>query len=257
LNVQPTRSKTVDKITVHILPTNQQVGQKAAEDFATKLSTIIANKGEATAILATGNSMLTFFEALRARKDIAWDKVNLFHMDEYLGMSDQHPASFPNYIRKNLTNHVNPKAFYPMKGDVSDTQLELRRYNDLLRKFPADICVLGIGENGHLAFNDPPADFGTRDLIHIVTLDERCRMQQVNEGHFKTIDDVPKRAITLTVPALLNAKHVLAIVPEARKAEAVKMALEGPVTTNCPGSILRTRSNVTMYLDQESASKLS
>jgi glucosamine-6-phosphate deaminase len=256
LNNQSTRTITVDKITVHILPSNHQVGQKAAEDFATKISTIIANKGEAAAILATGNSMLTFFEALRARKDIAWNKITLFHMDEYLGMSDQHPASFPNYIRKHLTNHVTPKVFYPMKGDVSDTQLELRRYNDLLRKFPADICVLGIGENGHLAFNDPPADFATRDLIHIVTLDERCRMQQVNEGHFEKIEDVPKRAITLTVPALLNAKYVLAVVPEARKAEAVKKALEGPVTPDCPGSILRTRPNVTMYLDQESASQL-
>jgi len=257
LNNQPTRTITVDKINVHILPSNKEVGQKAAEDFATKISAIIANKGEAAAILATGNSMLTFFEALRARKDIAWNKVTLFHMDEYLGMSDQHPASFPNYIRKNLTNHVTPKVFYPMKGDASDTQSELHRYNDLLRRFPADICVLGIGENGHLAFNDPPADFATRDLIHIVTLDERCRMQQVNEGHFETIADVPKRAITLTVPALLNAKYVLAIIPEARKAEAVKKALEGPVTPECPGSILRTRSNVTMYLDQESASQLS
>jgi len=257
LNVQPGRSKNVEKITVHILQSNQQVGQKAAEDFATKLSTAIANKGEAAAILATGNSMLTFFEALRARRDIAWDKVNLFHMDEYLGMSDQHPASFPNYIRKNLTNHVTPKAFYPIKGDVSDVQSELRRYDELLRKYPADICVLGIGENGHLAFNDPPANFATRDLIHVVTLDEECRMQQVHEGHFKTIDDVPKRAITLTIPALLNAKYVLAVVPEARKAAAVKKALEGPVTPNCPGSILRTRPNVTMYLDEESASKLT
>lgn len=255
--MQPTRSKKVDKITVHILQSNTQVGEKAAEDFSKLLSTIISSKGEAAVILATGNSQLTFFEALRARKDIEWNKVNLFHMDEYLGMSDQHPASFPKYIRDNLATHVNLKKFYPMNGEAQDAQMELKRYSDLLRKYPPDICVLGIGENGHLAFNDPPADFTTTNLIHIVTLDERCRMQQVNEGHFPTLNDVPKRALTLTVPALLNAKHVLAIVPEARKAEAVKNALEGPVTPNCPGSILRTRPNVTMYLDQESASKLA
>ena len=249
-------SKKIDEITVHVLTSDEEVGRGAAEDFVTHLTAVLKVKDEASIILATGNSQLTFFEALRGRNDIAWNKINLFHMDEYLGISDQHTASFPRYIREKLTDHVHPKVFYPMDGRVLDVAAELKRYAELIRNHPTDICVLGIGENCHVAFNDPPADFQTINLIHLVNLDERCRMQQVNEGHFPTLEDVPKRAITLTIPALLNAKHVLAVVPEIRKAEAVKAALEGPLTPDCPASILRTRSNVTMYLDQDSASKL-
>jgi glucosamine-6-phosphate deaminase len=194
--------------------------------------------------------------ALRAKKNLPWDKVSIFHMDEYLGMSDRHSESFPRYIREKLVNFVYPGAFYPMHGDASDVNMDLKRYAGFLREFPPDVCVLGIGENGHLAFNDPPADFETQDVIHIVTLDERCRLQQVNEGHFRTLGDVPSRAITLTVPSLLAAKHVLAVVPEVRKAAAVKAALQGSVTPDCPASILRTKQNVTMFLDLESASLL-
>jgi glucosamine-6-phosphate deaminase len=132
----------------------------------------------------------------------------------------------------------------------------MKRYKNLLREFPPDICVMGIGENGHLAFNDPPADFETKEVIHVVNLDSRCRMQQVNEGHFATLDDVPTRAISLTVNALLDVKRALVVVPELRKARAVKAALQGPVTPDCPASILRTKPNVTLYLDRESASLL-
>ena len=143
-----------------------------------------------------------------------------------------------------------------MRGDTPDVDAELRRYASLLEQYPADACVLGIGENGHLAFNDPPADFETEKAIHIVNLDYKCRTQQVGEGHFHTVDDVPKLALSLTVPALLKAEHVLAVVPEARKAEAVKAALQGPVTPDCPASFLRTGAHVTLYLDQDSAALL-
>jgi glucosamine-6-phosphate deaminase len=177
-------------------------------------------------------------------------------MDEYLGMSDQHPASFPRYIREKLVDHVDPRAFYPMHGDAPDVEAELARYAALLEAHPPDACVLGIGENGHLAFNDPPADFETGEVIHVVELDRRCRMQQVGEGHFATLDEVPQRAVSLTVPALLAPNHVLAVVPEGRKAEAVRAALRGPVTPQCPASILRTQPDVTLYLDAESASLL-
>ena len=177
-------------------------------------------------------------------------------MDEYLGMSGHHPASFARYIREKLVGFVNPEAFYPIRGDAPDVGAELKRYADLLGRHPADVCVLGIGENGHLAFNDPPADLETDQVIHIVDLDQKCRMQQVGEGHFPTLDDVPRQAITLTVPALLAAKRVLAVVPEARKARAVQAALEGPLTPDCPASILRTRPHVTMYLDKDSAALL-
>jgi glucosamine-6-phosphate deaminase len=242
---------------VHVFESNNDLGQRAGDDFAELLSRVVEDRGQAVVILATGNSQLTFFRALRAQNGIPWSKVRVFHMDEYLGMSDEHPASFPRYIREKLVDVVKPAGFYPIRGDSPDVESELTRYANLLREHPPDLCVLGIGENGHLAFNDPPADFQTPELIHVVNLDLKCRMQQVGEGHFLTLEDVPKRAITLTVPALLRVKHVLAVVPEARKAAAVKAALQGRITPDCPASILRTHPHVTMYLDRESAASLN
>ena len=256
MSFRRTESKTVDRMLVHILESNEQLGQSAAEHFGNLIAQIAREQGRVAVILATGNSQLTFMSALRVKKDLPWDKVTVFHMDEYLGMSEQNPVSFPRYIREKLVNFVHPASFYPIHGDASDVDVELKRYTDLLREFPPDVCVLGIGENGHLAFNDPPADFDTQEVIHVVNLDERCRLQQVNEGHFRALEDVPRRAITLTVPSLLAATYILAVVPEARKAPAVKAALLGPVTPDCPASILRTKPNVTMYLDLESASLL-
>jgi len=257
MKVDPIRSKTFGRMSVRIFDSNEKLGQRAADDFGILLSQVTNERGRAAVILATGNSQLTFFNALRALKAIVWDKVTVFHMDEYLGMSDRHPASFAHYIREKLVDVVDPAGFYPIRGDSSDVDSELKRYSSLLREFHPDVCVLGIGENGHLAFNDPPADFQTKEVIHVVSLDLKCRMQQVGEGHFRTLEEVPKRAISLTVPALLAVKHVLAVVPETRKASAVKAALEGPVTPDCPASILRTQSHVTMYLDHESASLLT
>jgi len=243
-------------MTVRVFDSNEKLGQIAANDLALLLSRIVSEQGHVSIVLATGNSQLTFFSALRLKSDVPWYAVTVFHMDEYLGMPESHTASFARYLREKLVNHVHPAAFYPIRGDTSDAESELKRYGGLLREFPPDICVLGIGENGHLAFNDPSADFETKKVVHIVNLDSECRMQQVNEGHFPSIDDVPQQAITLTVPALLAAAHVLAIVPEARKAAAVKAALQEPVTPTCPASILRTKAHVTMYLDRESASTL-
>lgn len=255
--VEPLRTLRMDQIPVHIFATPDGLGRRAADDLAEIIAHAIEDHGLASIILATGNSQLKFLNALRRKPGIDWDRVVVFHMDEYLGMSDRHPASFPRFIREKLTDYVEPRAFYPIRGDTPDVEAELERYTGLLRRHPADACVLGIGENGHLAFNDPPADFETQELIHVVNLDRRCRMQQVGEGHFETVEDVPKQALSLTVHALLMAQHVLAVVPEARKAEAVQCALQGPVTPDCPASILRTRPNVAMYLDRESASQLS
>jgi glucosamine-6-phosphate deaminase len=256
MSVQPVRTLHVDQIPVHVFESNEALGKRAAADLSELLAQAIADHGRASIILATGNSQLSFMQALRVKPDVEWDKVVVFHMDEYLGMSDRHPASFPKYIREKLTDHVHPRAFYPMRGDAPDVGAELERYAGLLEQHPADVCVLGIGENGHLAFNDPPADFETEKAIHIVHLDQKCRMQQVGEGHFATLDDVPTQALSLTVPALLKARRVLAVVPEARKAEAVRAALQGPVTPDCPASILRTQPHVTMYLDADSAGML-
>jgi glucosamine-6-phosphate deaminase len=171
-------------------------------------------------------------------------------------MADDHPASFSRYMQEKLVARVNPKAFYGIRGDHQPAEEEIARYGQLVRDLDPTICVMGIGENGHLAFNDPPADFDTRELIHIVELDEACRAQQVGEGHFATLDDVPTHALTLTVHALLRPDSVIVLAPEGRKAHAVKQALEGPVTPECPASILQTTAKARLYLDGESSAQL-
>jgi len=252
--VTPLETKIVEKMPVRVFASNELLGRAAADDFATIITQLLNKQDKVAVIFACANSQLTFLNALKDMKGIDWSRIAVFHMDEYLGMSDQHPASFARFIREKLVNFVNPGGFYPLNGNTPDVKSELKRYTDLMTKYPPDVCVLGIGENGHLAFNDPPADFHTKELIHVVDLDSVCRTQQVNEGHFPTLDDVPKHALSLTVPALLAPKHVLAIVPEERKAAAIQTALTGPVTPNCPASILRTQPHVTLYLDQDSAS---
>jgi glucosamine-6-phosphate deaminase len=247
---------TYGKMPVEIYKTNEALGQAAADDFARIVGHAVDRRGEAAVILATGNSQLSFMRALRSTTSLAWDRITIFHMDEYLGMSDQHPASFRRYIREKLTDVVKARRFVGMKGDAADVEAEMVRYTTLLAKHEPVVCVLGIGENGHLAFNDPPADFDTDKTVHVVTLAETARRQQVGEGHFSSLAEVPRQALSLTVPALLAPPHVLAVVPEARKAAAVKAALEGPVTPECPASILRTQEHTKLYLDRDSASML-
>jgi glucosamine-6-phosphate deaminase len=241
---------------VSVFDTVAALAAATADDLAAILRQAIAEHGTAAAIFATGNSQLAFYQALQARDDIAWDRVTVFHMDEYLGLSEQHPASFRRVIRERLVAGVHPRAFYGMAGDAPDIEAEMERYADLLKNHQPIACVMGIGENGHLAFNDPPADFTTRRLIHVVTLVESCRQQQVGEGHFARLEEVPQQAISLTVPALLTPRHVLVIAPEARKAAAVRAALEDPITPDCPASILRTVPNARLYLDHDSAALL-
>jgi len=178
-------------------------------------------------------------------------------MDEYVGMDDQHPASFARYMRERVVDVVHPSAFHYVDG-MNDVAAECTRYAELLRTHPLDLCCLGIGENGHLAFNDPPvANFDDPEDVKEVELDDACRRQQVGEGHFNGLDDVPRTAITVTIPALLRAARVLAIVPEARKADAVRRALEEPVATSCPASVLRRAPHATLYLDEASAAIIS
>ena len=243
----------VEQMPVAIYESNVALGRAAAADFADIVKRAVIERGAAAVILATGNSQLTFIGALHEHPDIPWNKVSVFHMDEYLGMSEQHPASFRRFLREKVADVYHPRAMIGMRGDTTDVEAELARYTALLEEHKPDLCVLGIGENGHLAFNDPPADFQTSKTIHVVTLDELCRRQQVGEGHFATLDDVPKQALSLTVPALLKPPRVMAIVPEARKANAVRAALRGPVTDSCPASILRTQAHAKLYLDADSA----
>jgi glucosamine-6-phosphate deaminase len=197
---------------------------------------------------------LTFLEALRQQKNVPWPKVNVFHMDEYIGIDPNHPASFPNFLKQHFLSYVTVKAFYPVNGQIGCVEETCADYARWLREHPADFCACGYGENGHLAFNDPPyADFKDPVWAKVVRLDEMSRRQQVGEGHFQKLGDVPTHAITLTVPALLAAKRVLCLVPEARKSEAVYRALRMPVREDCPGSILRQTAHAHLFLDRDSA----
>lgn len=241
---------------VSIAPTNAELGVSAAQDFATAVRAALTVREEIAVILATGNSQLSFVTALWEHDDIDWSRIILLHMDEYIGMSADHPASFYRWMEEKLVQRVHPKAFYGIRGDAPVAE-EITRYTDLIRTLKPAICVMGIGENGHLAFNDPPADFDTKELFKIVYLDDQaCRLQQVNEGHFSSLADVPDRALSLTVHALLQPEMVMVLTPETRKAKAVKEALEGPITEQCPASILQTAANARLYLDAESSALL-
>jgi glucosamine-6-phosphate deaminase len=247
----------VEALKIEIYPDREALGRAAALSAGDFLRSVLEHEPHANAIFATGNSQLTFLRALVDEPGIDWGRVNVFHMDEYAGMSADHPASFRRFLREKLVDSVHPAAFFGVQGDAPDLEEECLRYAALLADYPPHLCCLGFGENGHLAFNDPPyADFDDPDPVKLVKLDERSRRQQVGEGHFSQLDDVPCDAITLTIPALLSAQKVLAVVPEARKAYAVRAALTGPVTTDCPASILRLAAHARLYLDRDSASEL-
>jgi glucosamine-6-phosphate deaminase len=252
----PVVTVMVDRLPVSIYKSNEDMGLAAALDAREIMKGAIAEKGEANIILATGNSQLTFLHALRTLDGIDWSKVSVFHMDEYVGIDPNHPASFPRFLRDHILEAVKPRAFYPVPGQAGDLEQACREYEALLKAHPADMVACGWGENGHIAFNDPPAVFDDPVWVKVVELVEAARRQQVNEGHFASLKQVPTHAITLTVPALLAAKAMLCIVPEARKAEAVRACLKEPVSPDYPGSILRRVNHARLYLDEDSASRL-
>jgi glucosamine-6-phosphate deaminase len=251
------QDRIVDRMGVHVHPDARSLGRAAADAAAAVLRRAVAERGVAHAMFATGNSQLDFVHALvGATPDVPWSDVVVFHMDEYVGAGPRHPAGFQRWIRERIVDQVGPRAAHYLDG-AAEPGAECHRYAELLRTHPLDLCCLGIGENGHLAFNDPPvADFDDPLVVKVVELDAACRRQQVNEGHFPSLDDVPTKALTVTIPALLAATTVLAVVPEARKAEPVRRALIGPVSTACPASVLRTRSHVSLYLDPGSSGAL-
>jgi len=257
----PYKQLRCDQLNVQIHPNDDQLAEVAAQAAAEIISQALATRGEASVIFATANSQVKFLKALIAgqgqRWDVDWSKVTMFHMDEYLGLPNTHPASFRNYMMKNVEPLLKPRVFHYLEGDAMEPLDAIATYATLLEKHSPDLCCLGIGENGHIAFNDPPvADFADTAPIKIVKLDEACRMQQVGEGHFPNFEAVPAYALTLTIPTLCSAKHMLAIVPEKRKAQAVHDTLKGPIATACPASYLRTQSHCTLFLDQDSASLL-
>jgi glucosamine-6-phosphate deaminase len=245
---------TFDGATVYVHPDEAAMSRAAADQAAAIMRAAVQARGVAHAMFATGNSQLAFIEALVTETpDVPWSDTVLFHMDEYVGVGPDHPAGFQRYIRERIVDRTSPRAVYYVEG-LGDPAAECTRYADLLLAHPLDLCCLGIGENGHLAFNDPPvADFHDPLDVKVVELEAACRQQQVNEGHFPDMSSVPDLAITVTIPALLRAAQVLAIVPEGRKAAPVRAALTGPVSTACPASALRTISHATIHLEPASA----
>lgn len=253
----PEAAFKADALSVRILPTTSAMAAAAADEVADIFKTAIEERGRARAIIGTGNSQDRFLEHLLRRPGIDWSRVEFFHMDEYLGMSIEHSASFRHYLRERVANVVHPGASHYLDGDAMEPLKAMQDYAAALDSAPIDVCCLGIGENGHIAFNDPPvADFEDPEALKIVKLDDKCRQQQVGEGHFPDLDAVPMYAITLTVPTLCRVRRMVTVVPERRKAEAVKASLEGPVSTDCPGSFLRRQAHATLYLDADSASLL-
>ena len=250
------QERTVDALQVRVFRDADALARTAAADAAATLRAAIGARGSANAMFASGNSQLRFLHALAHVEGVDWAQVVGFHMDEYVGVGNDHPASFHRYMQEQVARPLRVGDFHYLDG-TTDPVEEAAQYAALLRQFPIDVCCLGIGENGHLAFNDPPvAEFDDPLDVKVVTLDDSCRRQQVGEGHFATIDDVPARAITVTIPALLRAERVLAIVPEGRKREPVRRALIEQISPACPASILRRAPHATLYLDRDSSSLL-
>ncbi len=246
-----------DNLNVVIAEDARRMGELAAQDIYAAIMELLSKKEKINMIFAAAPSQNTTLEAL-LKKDIPWERIRAFHMDEYIGLPEGSTASFGSYLREHLFDKVPFESVHYINAFGTDRAAECARYSELLRKYPVDIVCLGIGENGHIAFNDPPvADFSDPYLVKEVKLDERCRLQQVHDGCFACIDDVPQYALTLTVPALTAAERMFCVVPYATKAAAVKeMLTTTHIDEHCPATILRRHSGATLYCDQESAAGL-
>jgi len=233
----------------------QTMSEAAAERAATVLRQTVTTRGRARIIAATGASQFRFLEALTAAPDVPWPEVEMFHLDEYVGLPIDHPASFRKYLLERLIGKTGITHYHLLDGE-RDPKTVAEEVGQAIASDTVDVAFVGIGENGHLAFNDPPADFETTAPYLIVTLDEACRRQQVGEGWFASVADVPTQAISMSVREILRAREILCVVPDARKAKAVKATVEGDVSPMVPASILKTHPNATLYLDQPAAALL-
>ena len=233
----------------------KEMARVAADQAASILRDTIQKQGKARLIAATGAAQFEFLEALTTLPAIDWKRVEMFHLDEYIGLPETHPASFCRFLKERLIQKTGMVHYHLLNGD-EDPAAVIRRTGEALQSAPIDVAFVGIGENGHLAFNDPPADFETEEPYIIVTLDEPCRRQQLGEGWFDSLADVPRRAISMSVRQILKTKQILCIVPDARKANAVKACFDGEISPLAPASILRTHPNTTVYLDKNSAALL-
>lgn len=247
----------IDRLQVFVAESREEMGRLSGHDIAAMIKLLLSIKEELNVMFAAAPSQNDVLATLVADPEIDWSRVNAFHMDEYIGLSRTAPQGFGNFLRERVFDKAQFKSVSYINPEATDPLAEADRYEALLLAHPMDVCILGIGENGHVAFNDPgEADFSDARLVKPVHLDERCCQQQVNDGCFASLDEVPKMALTVTVPGLMRAKAMFCIVPTTNKAEAVKNTLMGEVSPICPASILRTKANARLYLDPASASLL-
>jgi glucosamine-6-phosphate deaminase len=255
--IEPSKSFYVDHLLVEVYASEMEMSESVAKITHQYLQNLLDKQDTVAILLATGNSQIRFLEALIALEGIDWSRIILFHLDEYLGITSDHPASFRRYLRERVEEKVCPQQFYYIAGDTLQPIAECDRYTRLLENQPIDLCFLGIGENGHLAFNDPAvADFQDPAKVKLVKLDDVNRQQQVNTAYFANLADVPQYAFTVTIPMICTAKKIICLAPATRKAQVVKTLLTGNITTNCPASILRQQPQATLFLDVNSASLL-
>ena len=246
------------ELPVYASETARDLGLAAAEYIASEMRAIAATHPILSIVFATGASQLETLRALTAMPGLPWDRVIGFHLDEYLGISPDHPASFRHYLNKELVQRVPMREFHPMEGDSPDPAALCARYAELLRAHPPQLCLLGIGENGHIAFNDPPvADFNDPVDVKVVPLDRECRQQQVNERWFASLDEVPTHALSLSIPAVMRIPSLVVSVPGERKARIVERTLHEEISTRCPATILRTHNKVRIYADRASLQYVS
>lgn len=246
-----------DELTVKIFENREAMGEAAAKDVAAKIKELLGEKSEINMIFAAAPSQNEVLAALSRDRSIEWGRINAFHMDEYIGLNKDAPQGFGNFLKTHIFSLVPLKSVHYIDITAKDSEKEAARYGELLKAHPADIVLMGIGENGHIAFNDPTvADFHDKKTVKAVALDEICRNQQVNDGCFKRLEDVPAHALTVTIPALTAAPWLFCVVPAASKANAVKETLTGRIDEHCPASILRARKNSALYLDEKSSALL-
>ncbi len=251
------KSYNVDKLNVKIFENREIMGQNAAADIKARFKALLSEKAEINVIFAAAPSQNDVLLSLVNDKEIEWNRINAYHMDEYIGLSKDAPQGFGNFLREHIFGLVPFKSVNYIDCEAKDPDAEAARYGQLLLDNPTDVVVMGIGENGHIAFNDPPvADFKDNKVVKPVKLDEICRNQQVNDGCFKSLDEVPTHALTLTVPTLVKAPYLFCIVPAPTKAKAVFETLNGTIDEHCPASILRLQDNAILYLDDKSSALL-
>ncbi|SHF00143.1 glucosamine-6-phosphate deaminase [Caldanaerobius fijiensis DSM 17918] len=247
----------VDNLEVFISENRDEMGKLAARDVHDRILELLEEKDAINMVFAAAPSQNEFLASLVSYDDVDWGRINAFHLDEYIGLSIEAPQRFANFLKDRIFGKVGFKSVNYIDGNAQDIEAECRRYSELLKEHPIDIGCIGIGENGHIAFNDPwVADFNDKKLVKVVELDERCRMQQVHDGCFSSLDEVPRYAITLTIPTIMSSQFIYCIVPAKTKAEAVYNTLKGDIVEDCPASILRTHPRAYLYLDMDSAEKI-